>query len=199
MGTRHLTIAAIDDEYKLAQYGQWDGYPDGQGVIVLNFLWHMDRERFEAALRKCWFISSEEKMESLRRFGLEEDGSIRMDDYHRFSQAHPEWSRDTGAEILGMIECSDGLGLENEIEFAGDSLFCEYAYVIDLDANTFEVYEGFNHDPLPDGARFAFLQGKEYSGAKYYPIKLLKSWPLDELPVVDDFLEELRPVDYTDE
>jgi hypothetical protein len=38
MGTRHLIAAKIDGVYKLAQYGQWDGYPDGQGVAVLDFL-----------------------------------------------------------------------------------------------------------------------------------------------------------------
>jgi len=32
MGTRHLICAKINNEYKLSQYGQWDGYPSGQGV-----------------------------------------------------------------------------------------------------------------------------------------------------------------------
>lgn len=38
MGTRHL-IAVIDRKgtLKVAQYGQWDGYPSGQGVDVLKF------------------------------------------------------------------------------------------------------------------------------------------------------------------
>ena len=199
MGTRHLTIAAIDGAYKLAQYGQWDGYPEGQGVVVLDFLQHMDRERFTAALRKCWFIDGKEKTEILQGFGMDADGTIRMDDYRRFSKAHPQWSRDTGAGILNLIDRFGGLALENDLDFAGDSLFCEYAYVIDFDANTFEVYEGFNHDPLPDGARFASLQGKTYSDEKYYPIKLRKSWLLNELPSRDDFLEALRPEDYTEE
>lgn len=28
MGTRHLTAVVIDGDYKVAQYGQWDGYPE---------------------------------------------------------------------------------------------------------------------------------------------------------------------------
>ena len=38
MGTRNLTAVYIDGEYKVAQYGQWDGYPEGQGMTALTFL-----------------------------------------------------------------------------------------------------------------------------------------------------------------
>ena len=38
MGTRNLTAVFMDGEYKVAQYGQWDGYPSGQGVDILNIL-----------------------------------------------------------------------------------------------------------------------------------------------------------------
>ena len=37
MGTRHLTAVHVDGEYKIAQYGQWDGYPEGQGMTALTF------------------------------------------------------------------------------------------------------------------------------------------------------------------
>ena len=30
MGTRHLIAVQLDGEYKIAQYGQWDGYPEGK-------------------------------------------------------------------------------------------------------------------------------------------------------------------------
>ena len=38
MGTRNLTMV-IDKrgDLKVAQYGQWDGYPEGWGVEILNF------------------------------------------------------------------------------------------------------------------------------------------------------------------
>ena len=39
MGTRHLTIVIDENnETKVAQYGQWDGYPAGQGTTVVEFL-----------------------------------------------------------------------------------------------------------------------------------------------------------------
>ena len=38
MGTRNLTVVYVDGEYRVAQYGQWDGYPSGQGMTCLKFL-----------------------------------------------------------------------------------------------------------------------------------------------------------------
>ena len=38
MGTRNLTAVYLDGQYKVAQYGQWDGYPEGQGITALTFL-----------------------------------------------------------------------------------------------------------------------------------------------------------------
>ncbi|MBD0542281.1 hypothetical protein HPJ54_05685, partial [Acinetobacter baumannii] len=38
MGTRHLICVQHNNEYKVAKYGQWDGYPSGQGVGILEFL-----------------------------------------------------------------------------------------------------------------------------------------------------------------
>lgn len=37
MGTRNLTMVMVDGVYKVAQYGQWDGYPSGQGITVFIF------------------------------------------------------------------------------------------------------------------------------------------------------------------
>ena len=38
MGTRHVTAVFLNGEPRVAQYGQWDGYPSGQGVTILDFL-----------------------------------------------------------------------------------------------------------------------------------------------------------------
>ena len=38
MGTRNLTMVISNGKTKVAQYGQWDGYPDGQGMTALSTL-----------------------------------------------------------------------------------------------------------------------------------------------------------------
>lgn len=190
MGTRHLIAAKIDGVYKLAQYGQWDGYPECQGVAVLDFLVNkMDMAAFTAALRNCRFIGREDVQKALVEFGADtnDNYAIRLSDYDRFSEAHPEWSRDTGAEILGFIQSSGGCGLRYSLDFAADSLFCEWAYVLDFDTMQFEVYAGFNKTPLTEKDRFYFLEPK--SDGSYHPVRLRASWSMDALPqTAEDFL-----------
>ena len=194
MGTRHLIAAKVDGEYKLAQYGQWDGYPEGEGVAVLDFLVNkMDRDAFLAALRNCRFIGREEINAELVKFGADpnDNYTIRLSDYDRFSEAHPEWSQDTGSKILEEIQSRGGCGLKNDLGFAADSLFCEWAYVLDFDAGTFEVYEGFNKLPLSEGDRFYFLEEKAEDG--YHPVRLRASWSMDDLPQTEeDFLAPFK-------
>lgn len=55
-------------------------------------------------------------------------------------------------------------GIEHMIdsqEFLADSLFCEWAYIMNLDDQQFEVYRGFNKNP---NARGRML--KRYSSAR---------------------------------
>lgn len=78
--------------------------------------------------------------------------------------------------------------LRNEIKFAGDSLFCEYAYVVDFDKNTFEIYRGFNKEPLPESERF---YSRKPVNEEYYPVKFVHSFNINELPTEKEFLEIL--------
>lgn len=54
MGTRHLTMIYANGAYRVSQYGQWDGYPDGQGLTILTSLRGLDlstlRERALAVI-----------------------------------------------------------------------------------------------------------------------------------------------------
>lgn len=151
MGTRNLTAVYLDGQYKVAQYGQWDGYPEGQGITALTFLRDkMDLELFKEALRNSSYIPSEELTALWKQYGADENGWITMEDSDRMMEDHPEFSRNTGAGILEMIQNhSEGMKLQDSINFAADGLFCEWAWVIDLDAGTFEGYCGFGQTLLP--------------------------------------------------
>ena len=78
--------------------------------------------------------------------------------------------------------------LSNNIEFATDSLFCEYGYLIDLKNNLFEIYKGFNNELLSDNERFKYLETDD----EYKPIRLFKSYNLDYLPTNEQFLSDLQ-------
>lgn len=190
MGTRNLVSVMKNKEYKVAQYGQWDGYPEGQGLTVLNFLRECDLEKFKQQIDKCTFIEDDNYIKAAyEELGIDiSSGYITMEDSARFEDEYPQLSRNMGGKILEFIYDNDNVLLKNEIEFAKDSLFCEWAYVVDLDKNTFEVYEGFNKEPLSKDERF--YDSADKNG--YYPVKHVATFNLDSLPTQNDFLNYFK-------
>lgn len=169
MGTRHLIAIAQNGQYKVAQYGQWDGYPSGQGTTILEWLKSHSLNVLCKRVKKLSFATSEE-----------------LDKIDR-NNFPPEFSRDTSAGIFDLIYTGKATKLHNQIEFVGDSLFCEFTYVIDLDKNTLEVYKGFNKEKLTATDRF---MAYDIPSSDYRPVKLLKKYYLKQLPSEKRFLEE---------
>lgn len=224
MGTRGLTVVYLDGQHRIAQYGQWDHYPNGQGVTTLEFCrtWLTDpakRAQFEANLRKCRWVTEAELEETERktREAMNEPdtgtGMWSMDcaNYHR-THFFPLIDRNLGAKVLyavaegNVVKEVDRFSskaravntevdfiLQDSLAFAGDSLFCEYAYVVDLDKNVLEVYRGFNQEPVSESSRFAAFRITERYGKpfEYHPVGFWASFPLDNLPDKNTFLEML--------
>ena len=69
---------------------------------------------------------------------------------------------------------------ENKRSFLTDSLFCEFAYIINLDTNKLEYYEGFNLDPNAPGryAKYTLYKNDE---KVYYGVALIKEFDLIDL------------------
>jgi hypothetical protein len=196
MGTRHLIAVQKDGEYKVAQYGQWDGYLSGQGDSILKFFNENNLETFRNKVDNCFFGTQEQIDEAYAPYT--NDGWMTMEQSDAFSKSEfAHLSRNTGADILDIIvKSNEPLMLSDQIDFANDSLFCEYAYVIDLDKDILEVYQGFNTDPLPEGARFT---GKAKEDGDYQAVKLVASFPLANLPEnFDELQKELYPEDEED-
>jgi len=195
MGTRNLTCVVKDNKYQIAQYGQWDGYPEGQGLTALRFL--RVKENIQNLRKRLKNVRFWDRVGRDKKF---------LDSYYKNCaewSSEPDnrtaeqkrWfnlfvSRDIGAEILSNICSSDDkdIILRNEIDFAKDSLMCEFCYVIDLDKNTFEIFQGFNTSPMNKRERF-YTQLKNEGG--YFPVRLLKKYSLNKLPTEKRFLKEM--------
>jgi len=201
MGTRNLIAVMMDGEYKVAQYGQWDGYPDGQGRDILEFLTGEGNiEKLKAALPRCRFWGAEGRdKEFLAEYNKNcpewsRDPDNRTPEQIRWHRTYI--SRDLAAKVLKNIAESEDpeILLRNSIDFAGDSLSCEWAYVVDLDKGTLEVYQGFNKAPVPAGERFAEFplnERAQFDDCRYYAVKHRETFQLSALPSVDDFLAAL--------
>lgn len=123
MGTRHLQkVITKEGEVKLSQYGQWDGYPEGQGVDILKYLLNANIEKYYENVSKLRQITDEEADE------LEKNTN--------WIKEYPYLSRDCGSDIHQMIED----GAVKFVSFCSDeeaNKWCEGFYTIDFKNNVF--------------------------------------------------------------
>lgn len=156
MGTRNLTMV-IDQEgtTKVAQYGQWDGYPSGVGMGVLSFL--KDQEKFDklkSNLPKVRFIDSKgrdkEFMESYSKNAPEwsNEPDNRTEDQKKWFSSFI--SRDLACEVLENIANSneEDILLQDNTSTGNSDGWVEYCYVIDLQKNKFLVHYSIDQDPV---------------------------------------------------
>jgi len=198
MGTRNLTMVISDGETKVAQYGQWDGYPSGQGVTVQKFIKKYSVKKFKEVLNYVEFIDDRKRKEIDRWFksiGVK-DGWMDMDQSALYHKKYPLLTRDNGAAILSMIMTNndDTIWLNDSTNFGGDSLFCEWAYVLDLDKRVLEVYNGFNKEDKNLENRFAkYDDGK----SEYRHISLLTTYTFAEMKKMtsQEFVEKTNKLE----
>lgn len=134
MGTRNSTLVKLDGEIKVAQYGQWDGYPTWQGLTIQKFLQEVDLEKFKEKLRTSVKPVDEKEVEKYIKEELgAENGWLNMDQAAKFNKRFPALSRDHGADILNIIYNGESTEIRLDPDFKNDTLFCEYWYEIDLD------------------------------------------------------------------
>jgi hypothetical protein len=206
MGTRNLTCVVKDGKFKVAQYCQWDGYPDGQGRTVAEFiLKHINPDggkSFSEKVDQIVYPSSEEVEKRWRTVGAKGNW-VNMEQAEKFAEKWEHLTRDFGAKILEYIVTTDEPECVLSEEFAADSLFCEWAYVLDLDKGVLEIYKGFNKRALGKKQRFRYLQdeNKHVAGhraktaghrakTEYYPVRLWKKIPFEKVHAVT--MDELQ-------
>ena len=184
MGTRNLTLVQLNNEIKVAQYGQWDGVPEWQGLTILRFC------------RDPKYLSELKKRLKKVSFGDEkqlEKISKNIDDYFSIFL-----SRDVGGKILRHIAtyyADIDILLKNEFDFGYDSLYCEWAYCVNYDTNMLEIYMGFNTKKLDKSERFYTEKPFKHNVfEKYYGIKKIKEYSLNDLPYDDVFVKELNEI-----
>lgn len=193
MGTRGF-IGFVADGREIIGYNHWDSYPEGLGTNVLGWLRiaasegtdHIVERVRELRVVEPGSEATPEDVERLREFA----------DEGVSTQSPSEWYvllRRTQGNPAAMLQAGV---IEDASRFPADSLMAEYGYVVDLDAGRFEAYAGFQHEPHSDG-RFADRPLEPYSPRipQYYPVRLVTSWPLDELPSDDAFLAALGEED----
>jgi hypothetical protein len=161
MGTRNLTkVIDSTGRTRVAQYGQWDGYPEYTGTRILEFIKeHKMLNKIENALRKVHFINDVEAEEFSKPYTT--DGWMNMDQADTFSTIYPNLTRDTGCDILKVLVYSVGytIPLVDTSDFESDDLMCEGVYTLNFQTRTFiSTYNGVSvsigFDQLPTAEEY---------------------------------------------
>jgi len=178
MSTRGFIGFAIDSTVKAA-YNHSDSYPDGLGHQMLDWLRGADLEKAAQSARNLRVVDprsepTDADIAALKDFYDPNVGGRRE---------RPDWYqllRRTQGEPQLMLQAGV---IEDASTFPADSLFAEWGYVVDFDAQVFEVYQGFQQSPHTEG-RFAAMAPE---GNGYFPVRLAASWPLKALPTDEEF------------
>jgi len=147
MGTRNTICVYANDDYRVAQYAQWDGSPSGQGLMILRFLQNVNLKLFKTRVLNLTSVKPEYVRKLWESMGANSDLLVATNISESFAKRYPHLHRDCGADILTLIQSGLATEVFLSLDFILQSL-CEWCYVIDLDHNTFEVYTHHRRDTL---------------------------------------------------
>ena len=173
MGTRHLiSVINTKGETKIAQYGQWDGYLSGHGISILRFLKEKDLNKFDECLNKCRFWDSKGRDKDFIE-SYDKNAPVWFNDPDNRTEEQKRWfntyvSGDLGSEILNNVfenaENEKEILLQDNSDFIKDTLFCKYAYTIDLQKRELRIDTmdiAISFDELPTEEDFIKLDEEE--------------------------------------
>ena len=178
MGTRGL-FGLRKGGVDKTTYNHYDSYPDGLGYEMADFIINHSADNMLELYDKiemvdeCVSPTTEQIM--LCREYADPDFSVS-------EQSAYDWYCLTRglqgnlAKAYKMVSQCGVTYMMDRRDFIRDSLFCEYAYIINLDDRVLELYTGFQRK-LQEGNRY----GTAPNEGGYYPCKLLDRIPFSEI------------------
>ena len=190
MGTRGL-FGFRKNGIDKAVYHHFDSYPEGLGREFLTFVLK-NKDKLEEYFDHIKVIDHNVKptpeiITYCKKMGWYNDrvSNRSTDDWYclvRGLQGLDQWQK--------CIDSGQDVYIDNRIDFIKDSLWCEYAYIYDVDRKVMEFYSGFQKEP-DENNRY----GTEKEDG-YYPCKLLCAIPADDETVVEEEIEAMRKLAY---
>ena len=172
MGTRGAVGFRANKQDKVT-YNHFDSYPSGLGSDVISFIRSHSFEDIQKAAQNIQMVdtSIEPTPQQIKDCAPWTDLSVS-------NQSTSDWycllrsaQGDLGAYVQGLKYMNDSKG------FLLNSLFCEYAYIINVDTKQLEFYTGFNKKARKTKGRYADKQPEDSRPDSYYGVALL--WKID--------------------
>lgn len=192
MGTRGLFGLRKNNVDKVT-YNHFDSYPEGLGMTMIRFCKNHSIRELNECYDKIIMVDKESKptkdqIEWARNIGIVGSlvGSQSKSDWYwllRELQGDPELIYRT---IVNDGKCF----MIDDHDFIKDSLWCEYAYIINLDDNCLEFWVGFQEKP--DETNRYGCEIDDEVDEDYYPCKLLSTYPLNEDIYEEDIIKDME-------
>jgi hypothetical protein len=196
MSTRGAIGFRINGQDKLT-YNHSDSYPGGLGVEFVAMVRELVKDKdLKNKVEKLVVVNgntppTDEQITQLAPWTSTSVGGQSTSDWYCLL-------RNAQGQLDQFLEA--GYILDGN-EFIKDSLFCEYAYILNLDRGVVEFYKGFQEKEHGLGrygkARIDYAKpGEKPRFSDYYGCALVGVFPMTNIP--DDWEEQVFPVD-TDE
>ncbi len=187
-------------------YNHWDSYPKGLGLDFFRALKEAAIDAIHSVATKLRVVKGDDvpSKEDLKKYKHLHDREVGSGHEVEGGVSWYQLIRGAQGEISDYVNGKVDV-IEDGASFLLDSLFCEWAYILNLDTGMLEVYKGFNSDRNAPG-RYASLQRER--GGEYVGVSLLLSFRLSMLAEMseDDFTNAIHrecrvrnPEDYDDE
>ena len=185
MGTRGAYGFYKDGQNKLT-YNHFDSYPEGLGNTVVDFCRATSRKEMDDIFDRIILVHdtnlavhkpTQEQIEECERYFDNRVSTGQKTEWYALLR-----------EAQGNLDAyKHGLRymIDNE-RFMQDSLFCEWAYVINLTDGLLEVYRGFQKTPQNNRYLMPFCFEEDDD---YFNVALLVAYPLDGIP--DNWVDEV--------
>ena len=184
MGTRGLFGLRYDGIDKVT-YNHYDSYPGGLGCDLLAELRQFSIRDMLAAFKRIKLVGQGDKpsAKDVKRYAEHTDLEVN-------TKAADNWYnvlRECQGTLIPWVTGGVGHMIGGD-DFIRDSLFCEWAFIVNLDSGKLEVYEGFQRAEHDKG-RYAKLP----KDGDYFPCALVAEFALDDLPDDGVFCETCDP------
>ena len=150
-------------------YNHFDSYPSNLGVEVVNYIKSRDGDvnPIKTDFKEIKLVENTDDNYSKQR----------------------NWQGDLASYAFHQEM------IDNE-DFLGDSLWCEWAYIINCNTGKLEIYRGFQDDQSKVKGRYKDKTYESGSGTTYYGVSLIKSIPLED--VTNEMMYELEEKEYAE-
>lgn len=208
MGTRGSFGFRVNGQDKL-MYNHFDSYPSGLGLDVLAFLKGTNLDTLTKKVAKLEPVNNKVPPTPEQIAKCTKAGTVNLSVSERSTKDWYCLLRNAQGDFKKLLK----VGLfEPANNFILDSLFCEWAYIANLDTGKLEVYQGFNEGlpnpaggigqtpvdkwvPKLTGGRYAAqcdLEDNksriERGEAPFFGVALIAEFPLKKLPASKTFI-----------